>query len=316
MSTKSILVIRQVLLEDSAVFAVIAENRGGTAKCSANLVVEERRRQGRTGNLVPPSFVQTVQNTNVAVGQLARFDARVTGTKPMDVYWIKDGQKIPQNIKYKTVEEDNLYTLLIIEAYPEDSGKYECVAVNSAGEARCDAECFVKSQTQPQKDKPSAQGAEKLPTIVEPIKEQKVTEGQSVVFKCRVVGKPSPSAKWFKADKQIKQSKYFQMIKEGEYYTLRISEAFPEDEGVYKCVLLNSAGQNSTTANLRVVAPDQQETSSMMTPLKDCVVDEGSPAQFRTTISGKTKATVQWYRDGLLIPQSPDFQVSQIFFFY
>jgi hypothetical protein len=86
--TKSILIVRQVFMEDSGVFSVVAENRGGSAKCSANLVVEERRRHGR-GGVIPPSFLTTVQDTNVAVGQLARFDARVTGTKPLDVYWLK-----------------------------------------------------------------------------------------------------------------------------------------------------------------------------------------------------------------------------------
>lgn len=88
-STKSILVIRQVFMEDSGVFSVIAENRGGKAKCSANLVVEERRRQPGRGGIIPPSFITTAQNTTVSSGQLARFDAKVAGTKPVDVYWLK-----------------------------------------------------------------------------------------------------------------------------------------------------------------------------------------------------------------------------------
>lgn len=80
-------------MEDSGVFAVVAENRGGSAKCSANLVVEERRRAGR-GGVVPPSFLTTVQAVTIPAGQLARFDARISGTKPLDVYWLKDGQKV------------------------------------------------------------------------------------------------------------------------------------------------------------------------------------------------------------------------------
>jgi hypothetical protein len=131
--TKSVLIIRQVFIEDSAVFAVIAENRGGTAKCSANLVVEERRKTGRSG-VIPPSFVSTIQDASVSAGQLARFDARITGTKPIDVYWLKDGKKITPNIKYKMLEEDSVFTLLVIETYQEDSGKYECVAINGGGE--------------------------------------------------------------------------------------------------------------------------------------------------------------------------------------
>lgn len=64
------------------------ENRAGKAKCSANLVVEERTQSGRKG-AVPPSFVNTIQSTIVKTGQLARFDARIAGTKPLDVYWLK-----------------------------------------------------------------------------------------------------------------------------------------------------------------------------------------------------------------------------------
>jgi len=43
------------------------------------------------------------------------------------------------------------------------------------------------------------------------------------------------------------------MQKEGDFCTLRISEAFPEDEGVYKCVAKNPAGEIMTSANLRVL---------------------------------------------------------------
>lgn len=306
--TKSILIMRQVFLEDSAVFAVIAENRGGTAKCSANLVVEEKRNQNR-GGIVPPSFLSTIHELEVASGQLARFDARVSGTKPLDVYWLKDGKKITSNIKYKMLEEDSTYTLLIIEAYGEDSGKYECVAMNSGGEARCDAILSVEAPTSPKREKPTTSTADKAPSIVDKLKDQKVAEGQSIVFKTKATGKPEPAVKWYKGDKLIKPSKYFQMVKDRDYYSLRISEAFPEDEGIYKCVLSNSAGEATTQANLVVMAPDVQETLPKLGKMKDVVCDEGQSATFKTSFSHKTKMTIQWFREGLLIPESPDFKV-------
>lgn len=241
-------------MEDSGVFAVVAENRGGTAKCSANLVVEERRRAGRSG-VVPPSFLSTIQAVTISSGQLARFDARISGTKPLDVYWLKDGQKVVPDIRFKTVEEDNNYTLLIIEALPEDSGAFECVAINSAGEARCDAALIVQapaSRKTPAKTG-GASPMEQKPTLVEPLKPQSVKEGQSVAFRCKISGKPTPEIAWSKAGKPIKPSKYFQMQRDGDICTLRVTEAFPEDEGTYKCEGINPAGNVSTTASLKVL---------------------------------------------------------------
>jgi hypothetical protein len=56
-------------------------------------------------------------------------------------------------------------------------------------------------------------------------------------------------------------------------------------------------------------APDTQEVTPSLSPMRDVIVSEGSPAQFRTQVSGKPQPTIQWLRDGLVIPQSADFQV-------
>lgn len=36
-------------------------------------------------------------------------------------------------------------------------------------------------------------------------------------------------------------------------HTLTIAEAFPEDEGKYKCIAVNAAGEAPTTAQLKVI---------------------------------------------------------------
>lgn len=56
------------------------------------------------------------------------------------------------------------------------------------------------------------------------------------------------------------------MQKEGDFCTLRISEAFPEDEGVYKCIAKNSAGEIITSANLRVLG----KTKRKRTQIQSC----------------------------------------------
>ncbi|OTF74232.1 hypothetical protein BLA29_015301 [Euroglyphus maynei] len=47
----------------------------------------------------------------------------------------------------------------------------------------------------------------------------------------------------------IKQSRYFRMTSDRECHTLRIYEAFTEDEGIYRCCI----GRVSTSARLKVI---------------------------------------------------------------
>lgn len=91
---------------------------------------------------------------------------------------------------------------MILETIPEDTGKYECVAINNAGEARCEAECTVRGPQSPTKvAKPTTPTVEKAPTVLEPLKDQTIKEGTSVAFACRITGKPVPTVQWKKADK-------------------------------------------------------------------------------------------------------------------
>ena len=188
---KSILEIREVFMEDSGIFACVAENRGGRAKCSANLVVEERP-QARTGK-VPPSFTKTINDIKQKPGSPIRLDATVSGTQPIDIFWTKDGQTVNLDSKHKMLSENGIHTLMILESTPEDNGVYECVALNKAGEARCSAEVKLEGTSAPAK-KPAAKNAKsagnKAPKIVEKLKGQIVMEGQSAVFSCIVDAYP------------------------------------------------------------------------------------------------------------------------------
>lgn len=68
--------------------------------------------------------------------------------------------------------------------------------------------------------------------------------------------------------------------------------------------------QVTLSSALSVLGPNSQELPPTLTPMSDVIVQEGSPAQFRTQLAGKPTPSVQWFREGQLIPQSPDFQVS------
>jgi len=313
---KSVLIIREVFMEDSGVFAAIAENRGGSAKCSANLVVEEKK-QKEAGKVIPPNFTSTIQDIAVKQGGLVRFDAKISGTKPHEVYWLKNGKKVKENKKYKMVVEGDQYTLIILECSPADVARYECVAINQAGEARCEGDVTIAggasstSTASASASSAEVKGAATAPTIIEKMKALIVNEGQSATFSCLINAQPAPQVQWFKDDKKIKPSKYFQMTSEGQEQKLHITEAFPEDEGMYKLIATNSAGKLTLSAPLKVLIPEDEDTSPEVTPLQAVTVIEGQPATFTCHVNkGSPPPTVQWYREGALIPQSRDFNMT------
>lgn len=120
-----------------------------------------------------------------------RLDAKVTGTKPIDVYWGKNGGKVATDITHKTLEEDDMNTLLILESTMADQGTYECVAVNSIGEARCSAQVtIVTGPTSPRASPVQPKQPVVLPIappqVLEPLKEVVVKEGEAATFKTRI----------------------------------------------------------------------------------------------------------------------------------
>lgn len=59
-----------------------------------------------------------------------------------------------------------------------------------------------------------------------------------------------------------------------------------------------------------VLVPENEDVAPILTPMSDVIVPEGNSAQFRTQVSGEPTPSVQWFREGILIPQTPDFKVS------
>lgn len=62
------------------------------------------------------------------------------------------------------------------------------------------------------------------------------------------------------------------------------------------------------------IAPDSGDVPPSLTNLEDVNVVEGSPVQFRTLVSGTPLPTIQWMREGQIIPPSSDFQVFKTFY--
>lgn len=80
----------------------------------------------------------------VSQGSQVRLQVRVTGIPTPVVKFYRDGAEIQSSLDFQISQEGDLYSLLIAEAYPEDSGTYSVNATNSVGRATSTAELLVQ----------------------------------------------------------------------------------------------------------------------------------------------------------------------------
>lgn len=82
----------------------------------------------------------------VRQGSQVQLQVRVTGIPTPVVKFYRDGAEIQSSLDFQISQEGNLYSLLIAEAYPEDSGTYSVNATNSVGRATSTAELLVQGR--------------------------------------------------------------------------------------------------------------------------------------------------------------------------
>ncbi|CAL8342165.1 unnamed protein product [Arctogadus glacialis] len=135
---RAVLRIPAVTATHSGRFSVRATNGAGQATSTAELLV--------TAETAPPNFIQRLQSLTVRQGSQVRLDVRVTGIPTPVVKFYREGAEIQSSPDFKIVQEADLYSLLIAEAFPEDSGTYSVNAANSSGRSTSTAELLVQGE--------------------------------------------------------------------------------------------------------------------------------------------------------------------------
>lgn len=90
------------------------------------------------------------------------------------------------------------------------------------------------------------------PVFTMPLENLKAAEGQPTHLEVRVSGTPEPRVVWLKNDLPIRTGERIHTEKDGNLYSLKISEVDIEDGGVYTCRAKNVAGSATSMADLNV----------------------------------------------------------------
>lgn len=82
-------------------------------------------------NIRDPRFDMRPSDRLVRLGETVKFTCKVSGSKPLEVFWFKmNGDELLNNEKYEIYHDDEFHYLKIFNTVQRDAGMYLCVISN------------------------------------------------------------------------------------------------------------------------------------------------------------------------------------------
>ena len=315
------LLIDKTTLEDEGLYKCIATNSFGQVSCSVELLVDEMPNAMDTSKITddvdkvdkiisvvedtlvesevpvegvlsapkvptnPPIFAKQLQDLCIKEGDSACFEVRVTGAPKPKVLWLTDGENILGNEETVLETDGDTYRLVLKNVVSDDEGEYSCSARNDAGEVECTAKLSVVRKIE-------------KPSFLEVLKDIEVAENTDVRLEVRLQG-TEPEVDWYKDGNLIEEaSSHSEFVENQERgsYAYFIYGATRDDQGAYRCVALNNAGEVSCEGKLTV--KENVIEPRFLQCLECREVPEGNDVDLEVEVSGKPKPSVKWFKDG------------------
>ncbi|XP_035461316.2 myopalladin isoform X3 [Scophthalmus maximus] len=92
----------------------------------------------------PPHFIQKLKSREVPEGSKVQLDCIVRGLPMPEVRWFCEGKELENSPDIQIITNGELHSLIIAEAFEEDTGRYSCFASNFYGTDSTSAEIYVE----------------------------------------------------------------------------------------------------------------------------------------------------------------------------
>uniref|UniRef100_I3JXY4 Hemicentin 2 n=1 Tax=Oreochromis niloticus TaxID=8128 RepID=I3JXY4_ORENI len=257
--------------EDAGIYICTATSPVGYASREIQLSVNSKANGGK-------QFAFGIVK-EVPVGAEVVLPCEAEGSPSPLVTWSRNGHPIPPVTAGFTVLPSG--SLRITDVRLIDSKLYTCTAENPAGNTSLSYNLHIQA-------KPRIQPA---PSLL------KALLGQTVTLPCVAQGEPSPEISWFRNGSPVGVK---------NVTPLRIQQVSLADQGAYRCVASNSAGQETLEIKLEILGECHEFNSSDLLKVANSKVIIPCPAK------GSPNPKVRWFKNGLEIhPEQPDFSVAR-----
>jgi hemicentin len=278
------LTINRVDLTDGGVFKITATNSQGTVTSTCHVDV-----------LTKPKIDSKPQDIPVNIGESAELNVKLSGLPKPNIEWLKNGQPFPiDNKRIKTIEKDDIYSLIIDNTQLDDKASYTLKATNKAGETES-----PKINLNVTAIKPSLKS--------DLIKDITAQIGETIPLTIKASG-TKPKVKWYKNGEEIIETveETYEIVEEEETYTLLIKNAKPKDTAEYQAVITNDVGQ---VKSKKIKVQVQKAPELKKKPQPVLTVKEGQQAQFECEFEGNPTPKVSWLRDGKPLTPKEGFDI-------
>ncbi|XP_039670691.1 receptor-type tyrosine-protein phosphatase F isoform X23 [Perca fluviatilis] len=254
---------------DEAIYECTATNSAGEINTSAKLTVLEE-------NQIPHGFPTIDMGPQLKVVEKTRTATMLcaaSGNPDPEISWFKD--MLPVDISSSNGRIKQLRSggtpirgaLQIENSEESDQGKYECVAMNSAGTRySAPANLYVRDQREVRRVPPR---------FSIPPTNQEVMPGGSVNLTCVAVGSPMPYVKWTMGQVELTKEEEMPLGRN----VLEVTNI--RESANYTCVAISSLGMIEATAQVTVKALPKPPTSLIVTETTATSVtltwDSGNP---------------------------------------
>ncbi|KAG8552256.1 hypothetical protein GDO81_004457 [Engystomops pustulosus] len=214
----------------------------------------------------PPNFIQKLKSREVTEGSRVQLDCIVVGIPAPEVRWYCEGKEL-ENSPYIQIQRSvDVNTLVITEAFEEDTGRYSCFASNIYGTDSTSAEIYVEGASSSE------------------------SEGEAS-----------------KTDMDQSQS---------EHLEEEVSNPDSLQEINVPITVVEQVQPTITQPNSNTYLQGLDGRPLMAAPvftktLQDITSSEGQLVVFESRVKGSPSPKVEWYREGSLIEDSPDFRILQ-----
>ncbi|KAL0810748.1 hypothetical protein ABMA28_010066 [Loxostege sticticalis] len=255
---------------------------------------EMARRAFEVQVIEAPVLEDLLLGNNLQEGQIVNIYCNVrSGDLPIHFEWLKDGKRIPSNLKVVERSSELFSALVIKKVSLEHCGTYTCVASNHVAKVNRSTELYIKV----------------APKWLEEPTNSSLLLGRRGTVSCSASGYPQPQVHWMKKDAILGTWQPVLELAGGGILslpngTLVIEEVSLTDEGLYSCNVENGVGQPlSKTVWMSVNKPVHFESS--MTNVTSRL---GHPVSLECRPLGDDPIRVTWTHDGSTV----DFQSQRI----